>query len=172
MFRTVDYLLRPKSIALVGASDSSRGGWVQEIYYNLEFSGFPAKLYLVNPKRRELWGRPVYSNFAAIPEPVDLALTVIPTAAVVDTLAEASANGLKCALIYAAQFGEGGDAEGQKRGQALLALSDKHGLALRWSGQDATARSRSSSRSRTTTGKASAGSARPPSRAAPFPRST
>ena len=57
MFRTVDYLLRPKSIALVGASDSSRGGWVQEIYYNLEFSGFPAKLYLVNPKRRELWGK-------------------------------------------------------------------------------------------------------------------
>ena len=81
MFRTVDYLLRPKSIALVGASNSSRGGWVQEIYYNLEFSGFPAKLYLVNPKRRELWGRPVYPNFAAIPEPVDLALTVIPTAA-------------------------------------------------------------------------------------------
>ena len=130
MFRTVDYLLRPKSIALVGASDSSRGGWVQEIYDNLEFSGFPAKLYLVNPKRRELWGRPVYPNFAAIPEPVDLALTIIPTAAVVDTLAEAAANGLKCALIYAAQFGEGGDAEGRKRAQALLALSDKHGLRI------------------------------------------
>ena len=71
MFRTVDYLLRPKSIALVGASDLSRGGWVQEIYDNLEFSGFPAKLYLVNPKRRELWGRPVYPNFSAILEPVD-----------------------------------------------------------------------------------------------------
>ena len=130
MFRSVDYLLRPKTIALVGASDSSRGGWVQEIYDNLEFSGFPAKLYLVNPKRRELWGRPVYPNFAAIPEPIDLALTIIPTVHVVDTLAEASANGLRCALIYAAQFGEGGDAEGQKRAQALLALSDKHGLRI------------------------------------------
>ena len=43
VFRTVDYLLRPKSIALVGASDSSRGGWVQEIYDNLEFSGFPGE---------------------------------------------------------------------------------------------------------------------------------
>ena len=130
MFRTVEYLLRPKTIALLGASDSSRGGWVQEIYDNLEFSGFPAKLYLVNPKRRELWGRPVYPNFAAIPEPVDLALTIIPTVAIVDTLAEAAANGLKCALIYAAQFGEGGDAEGQKRAQALTALSDKHGLRI------------------------------------------
>jgi acyl-CoA synthetase (NDP forming) len=130
VFRNVEHLLRPKSIALLGASDSSRGGWVQEIYDNLEFSGFPAKLYLVNPKRRELWGRPVYPNFAAIPEPVDLALTIIPTVAIVDTLTEAAAAGLKCALIYAAQFGEGGDAEGQKRAQALLALSDKHGLRI------------------------------------------
>ena len=46
------------------------------------FSGFPAKIYLVNPKRSELWGRKVYPSFAAIPEPVDLALTVIPTSAV------------------------------------------------------------------------------------------
>ena len=130
MFRSVEHLLRPKSIALLGASDSSRGGWVQEIYDNLEFSGFPAKLYLVNPKRRELWGRPVYPNFAAIPEPVDLALTIIPTVAIVDTLTEAAAAGLKCALIYAAQFGEGGDAAGQKRAQALLALSEKHGLRI------------------------------------------
>src|SRR5882724_1597070 len=130
VFRPVDYLLRPKTIALVGASDSSRGGWGQEIYENLEFSGFPAKIYLINPKRSELWGRKVYPNFGAIPEPVDLALTVIPTSAVVDTLTEGAASGLKCALIYAAQFGEGGDPEGQKRAQALRALSEKNGLRI------------------------------------------
>jgi acyl-CoA synthetase (NDP forming) len=130
LFRCVDHLLRPKSIALVGASDSSRGGWIQEIYDNLEFSGFPARIYLVNPKRQELWGRPVYPNFAALPEPVDLALTIIPTVRVVETLAEAAANGLKCALIYAAQFGEGGNAEGRQRADALLALSDRHGLRI------------------------------------------
>ena len=130
MFHTVDYLLRPKSIAIIGASDSSRGGWAQDIHDNLEYCGFPAKLYLVNPKRRELWGRPVYPNFAAIPEQVDLALTIIPSALIPDTLAEAAAHGLKCALVYAAQFGEGGDAEGRQRAQALLALSDKYGLRI------------------------------------------
>jgi acetate---CoA ligase (ADP-forming) len=130
MFRPVHDLLRPKSIALVGASDSSRGGWAQEIYDNLEYAGFPAKIYLVNPKRRELWGRTVYPDFAAIPEPVDLALTVIPTAAVVDTLTEAAGSGLKCALIYAAQFGEGGDPEGGKRAQELRRLSEATGLRI------------------------------------------
>ena len=120
MFRTVDHLLRAKSIAIIGASDSSRGGWAQEIYNNLEYSGFPAKLYLVNPKRQEVWGRKVYPNFAAIGEPVDLALTVIPSVGIPDTLAEAAEHGLKCALIYAAQFGEGGDAAGRGRADALL----------------------------------------------------
>ena len=67
MFRDVECLLRPKVIAIVGASDSSRGGWAQEIYDNLEHCGFPAKLYLVNPKRKELWGRPVYPDFAVDP---------------------------------------------------------------------------------------------------------
>lgn len=130
MFRSVDHLLRPKTIAIIGASDSSRGGWAREIYENLEFSGFPAKIYLVNPKRSELWGRPVFPNFAAIPEPVDLALTIIPSAAIPETLAEAAAHGLKCALIYAAQFGEGGDPEGRRRADAVRALCETHGLRV------------------------------------------
>jgi acyl-CoA synthetase (NDP forming) len=130
VFRTVDHLLRAKSIAIIGASDSSRGGWAQEIYNNLEHCGFPAKLYLVNPKRQEVWGRKVYPNFAAIGEPVDLALTVIPSVGIPDTLAEAAEHGLKCALIYAAQFGEGGDAAGRGRADALLKLSEKHGLRI------------------------------------------
>jgi acyl-CoA synthetase (NDP forming) len=130
VFRTAEHLLRARSIAIIGASDSSRGGWAQEIYNNLEYCGFPAKLYLVNPKRQEVWGRKVYPNFAAIGEPVDLALTVIPSAGVPDTLAEAAEHGLKCALIYAAQFGEGGDAAGKSRADALLKLSAKYGLRI------------------------------------------
>jgi acetate---CoA ligase (ADP-forming) len=130
VFRKVDYLLRPKSIAIIGASDSSRGGWAQAIYENLEHCGFPARLYPVNPKRSEVWGRRVFPNFAAIPEPVDLALTIVPTAYVTEALAEAAQHGLKCALIYAAQFGEGGDPEGRKRADALVALTEKHGLRI------------------------------------------
>ena len=59
VFRSVDHLLRPKTIAIIGASDSSRGGWAREIYDNLEYSGFPARLYLVNPKRSPLARSPM-----------------------------------------------------------------------------------------------------------------
>ena len=40
-----------------------------------------------------------YPDFAAVPEPVDLALMVIPAEALPVSLEEAAANGLKGALL-------------------------------------------------------------------------
>ena len=131
MFRSVDCLLRPKSIAIVGASDSSRGGWAQEIYDNLDYCGFPAKIYLVNPKRSELWGRPVYPNFAAIPEPVDLALTIIPRRS---GRRHARRSGGAWAQVRADLCGavrRGRRRRGaQARAGAAGALASKHGLRI------------------------------------------
>ncbi len=130
MFRSVDALLRPKVIAIVGATERGGDGWSKAIYDNLGHCGFPARVYLVNPRREELWGERVYPNFAAIPETVDLALTIIPAPFIPDTLAEGAANGLKCALIYAARFGEGGDEEGAQRAALVRGLCARHGLRV------------------------------------------
>ncbi len=129
MFRSVTDLLRPKTIAIIGASDRS-DGWSKAIYDNLAFCGFPAKVYLVNPKRSELWGKTVHPDFASLPERIDLALTIIPAPGIPETLAEAAAHGLGCALIYAARFGEGGDAEGEARASAVRALCEEKGLRV------------------------------------------
>ncbi|HZT50551.1 MAG TPA: acetate--CoA ligase family protein [Stellaceae bacterium] len=130
MFRSVDALLRPRTIAIVGATDRGGDGWSKAIYDNLAHCGFPAKVYLVNPRREELWGERVYPNFASIPEPVDLALTIIPAPFIPETLTEAAAHGLKSALIYAARFGEGGDAEGAERARIVRALCQEKGLRV------------------------------------------
>ena len=130
VFRSVDALLRPKVIAIVGATDKGGDGWSKSIYDNLAFCGFPARVHLINPGRSELWGVKVYPNFAALPEPVDLALTIIPAQFIPDTLAEGAAHQLKCALIYAARFGEGGDAEGEARADAVRELCTHHGLRV------------------------------------------
>ena len=47
----------------------------------LEQAGFPIRVYLINPRRDELWGQKVYPDFASLPEPVDLALSIIPAEA-------------------------------------------------------------------------------------------
>lgn len=125
MFRSVEQLFRPRSIAIVGASESGAGGWPRAIFGNLEHAGFPVPVYLINPRRDRLWGREVYPSFASLPEPVDLALTIIPAERVVDALAEGHANGLKAALVFAARFGEGGDEAGAARARGLAELCDR-----------------------------------------------
>ena len=130
MFRSAEALLRPKSIAIVGASDTSGSGWARAVFDNLAHGGFPARVYLINPKRDRLWDQQVYPSFAALPEKIDLGIVIIPAPLVPETLAEAAANGLKCALLYAARFGEGGDVEGQARTQAVVALCEKYGLRV------------------------------------------
>ena len=124
VFKSVEQLFRPRSIAIVGASESGAGGWPRAIFGNLEHAGFPVPVYLINPRRDRLWDREVYPSFASLPGPVDLALTLIPAEAVVDSLADGLANGLKAALVFAARFGEGGDEPGGQRARELAALCD------------------------------------------------
>jgi acetyltransferase len=130
MFRSVETLLKPRSIAIVGASESGGGGWAKSIYNNLAYAGFPAKTFLINPKRTELWGEKVYPDFASLGDRVDLALIIIPSEGVPAVLSEGAANGLRCALIFASRFGEGGDEEGARRGAEIKAISEQSGLRL------------------------------------------
>jgi acyl-CoA synthetase (NDP forming) len=120
-FREVDAIFRARSLALVGASEA---GWTATIFRNLRASGATAAIYPVNPKRERVWGERCYPSFAAIPEAVDLALTIVPAAAVAPALREGAAHGLRAAIVYAAGFGEGGDAAGAERAAELGALAD------------------------------------------------
>jgi acyl-CoA synthetase (NDP forming) len=130
VFRSAEAFFRPRSVAIVGASETGGGGWPRAIFSNLEYAGFPTEVYLINPRREELWGRKVYPDFASLPEPVDLALTIVPAEAIPGVLADGVAHGLKSALIYAARFGEGGDEEGAKRADAVRKLCDENGLVV------------------------------------------
>jgi acetate---CoA ligase (ADP-forming) len=130
VFRSAEAFFRPRSVAIVGASETGGGGWPRAIFSNLEYAGFPTEVYLINPRREELWGRKVYPDFASLPGPVDLALTIVPAEAIPGVLADGVAHGLKSALIYAARFGEGGDEEGAKRADAVRKLCDENGLVV------------------------------------------
>ncbi|MEE2654504.1 MAG: acetate--CoA ligase family protein [Pseudomonadota bacterium] len=130
MFQSAKPFFQPKTVAIVGASETGGGGWPRAIYKNLEFANFPAKVYLINPRRDELWGQKVYPDFSSLPEPIDLALTIIPAEFIPETLADGAKNGLKAALVYAARFGEGGDDVGAERADKLRDLCEDTGLVV------------------------------------------
>jgi len=119
-FRPVDAIFHARSLALVGASEN---GWTATIFRNLQARGATAAIYPVNPRRERVWGERCYPSFAAIPAPVDLALTIVPAPAVPAALREGLDHGLRAAIVYAAGFGEGGDAAGEARAAELRALA-------------------------------------------------
>lgn len=130
VFRSVEQLLRPRSIAIIGASETGGGGWAKQLFDNLAFAGFPVEVYLINPRRSELWGQKVYPDFGAIGTPIDLGVAVVPAEATPDVLADGVKHGLKAALVYGARFGEGGDPDGARRAAALQTLSENAGLRI------------------------------------------
>jgi acetate---CoA ligase (ADP-forming) len=120
---SVEALFRPRSIALVGASDSAAGGWSRAIFENVRAAAPDIALHAINPRRDTVWGRPCYPSFAALPAPADLALVITPAAGIPATLREGLAHGLRAATIYAAGFGEGEDPAGRALAGELLAIA-------------------------------------------------
>ena len=124
--RPVENLLSARSVAIIGASP--KGRWPMGIYRNLKKAKYNGKIFLVNPNYKEIAEDPCYPNLAALPEAPEHLLMLIPTKAVLSTLEEAAKLGSKAATVYSAGFGEGTDAEGKKRGQALHELCERTGL--------------------------------------------
>jgi acetyltransferase len=114
--RNLIHLLRPKSIALIGASDHP-GHMGQVTWRNLQNSGFQGRLFAVNPSHAKLGDAVVYRNVAALPEAPDLAVIVTPAATVPGIVEELAAKGAKGAVIISAGFS---GAEGQALKQRML----------------------------------------------------
>ena len=126
--KPVENLLRAKSVAIVGASQ--KGAWPQGIYRNLKGAKFPGGVYLLNPNYTDLYGDKCYPNLAALPEVPEELLVLIPTRAVLGVLEEAARLGTKSATIYTAGFGEGDDAKGKERAQAMKELCERTGMVI------------------------------------------
>ena len=122
MFRDVEPLLKPKSMAIVGASETGGEGWSRVLYQNLRDAGMPVKTYLINPQRDELWGERVYPNFRALPQSVEHAAILVPAQFVNTVMRDGIANGLRAATIFSAGFGEGRKKIGAERGEELSGL--------------------------------------------------
>lgn len=105
LFRSPEAVLRPKSLAIVGASD--RGGqanWSKVIYENLRASGIGIPIYPVNPRHAAIWGQRCYPSLERLPQPVDLALVIAPAPAVPQILRAGSEYGIKASIVYSAGF--------------------------------------------------------------------
>jgi acyl-CoA synthetase (NDP forming) len=98
-------LLRPRSVAVVGANDRP-GSYGDVIFRNLAAAGFEGAVWGVNPKRDEVHGRPCVPRLTDLPEAVDAVVVAIPAAACPAVIVEAGERGCGGAIVLAAGFGE------------------------------------------------------------------
>lgn len=124
----LDRILRPRSLAIVGASADPRafGGFVQG---NLERFGYEGQLHLISRSSAEINGRPCVKTVDELPEGIDVAVLAIPEAGVLDAVKGLAARRCHAAVLFASGYAEAGE-EGQVRQQALAAAAREAGILL------------------------------------------
>src|SRR6185436_4831259 len=109
MASELDVILRPRSIAVIGASRSPTSIG-HEILANLLRHGFTGPVYPVNPGARAVHSIKAYPAVGDLPERVDLAVIVVPRPLVAGVVEQCGAAGVRGLVVISAGFREvGGD---------------------------------------------------------------
>jgi acyl-CoA synthetase (NDP forming) len=105
---SLDALFRPRSVAILGASDDATRISGRPVRYLIE-GGFKGGIYPVNPNRETVQGLKAYKTLADVPEVPDVALLAVPAALTEQAIAECVAKGVKGAVIFSAGYAESGE---------------------------------------------------------------
>jgi acetyltransferase len=126
--RNLQYLFKPKSLALVGASKkpSSVGAVLAR---NLFDAGFDGPIMPVNPKYSAIEGVLTYPDVASLPVTPDLGVISTPPETVPGIVAELGARGTRAAVIITAGFGESSK-RGKELERAVLDAAKPHGVRV------------------------------------------
>lgn len=102
-----DALFRPRGIAVVGASNDPTKLSGRPLDFLLRL-GYEGSIVAVNPTRAEVQGVKAYPKLADASGPIDLAIVVLPAAAVTQALRDCAAAGVAAAIVFASGFSEMG----------------------------------------------------------------
>jgi len=125
---SLDALLRPRSIAVIGASDNPKriGGVPVDL---LKRAGFE-RLYPVNPKNETVQGLAAYADIESVPETVDLVIIALSAELTLPMLERCHALGITAAMVFASGYAETGEAEGLGKQRDLVDFARRTGMRI------------------------------------------
>ena len=124
----LDALFNPSSVAVVGAS-STPGKVGHDIFVNILKGGFTGTLYPVNPKAKSIASVRAYPDIQDIPDPIDLAIIILPPLHAETAIKHAIDKGVKAVVIVSAGFKEVGG-EGLKIERRIVAMCREAGVRV------------------------------------------
>ncbi|HET7375911.1 MAG TPA: CoA-binding protein, partial [Anaerolineae bacterium] len=124
----LDTLFAPRSIAVIGASrDESKLGY--GVARNLVGSGYRGGIYLINPKADQILGQHCYPSIKDAPDPIDLAVLIVPAASVPQTLIDCGTRGVRTAIVVSGGFGET-DKAGKELEAQIVEVAQRYHIRL------------------------------------------
>ncbi len=117
-----------KGVAILGASTNPRK-LSYGILENLISYGYKGEVYPVNPNASEILGKKAYASITDVPDPVELAVVVLPVTVIMDTMKEIGERGIKAVVIITGGFRELGE-EGAKVERAVKELARSYGMRV------------------------------------------
>ncbi|MFC8831292.1 GNAT family N-acetyltransferase [Streptomyces sp. NPDC057137] len=130
--RSVQRLLGPSSVAVVGAGRTA-GGVGRAVLRNLLDGGFTGRTYAVNlalpPELAAIDGVPAVRSLAEIREPVDLAIVAVPAERVPEVVADCGEHGVQGLVVLSAGYAESGPV-GRERQRALVRQARSYGMRV------------------------------------------
>lgn len=126
--RSVDVLLQPRSVAVIGASDDASKAGGRPLHYLIN-GGFAGPIVPVNPRRDRVQGLAAARSIRDTGVPIDCAVIVVPAEATIDTLEECAEAGVGSAVVFSGGFAELG-AVGEERQAAMASLVRRSGMRL------------------------------------------
>jgi acetyl coenzyme A synthetase (ADP forming)-like protein len=122
MNSSLDPILRPRSVAVVGASRQPNTiGW--QIVDNLLRYEFQGAVYPVNPRAEFIHSIPAFPTVAAVGRAVDLAVITVPKEHVLGAVRDCAASGVRGIVVISAGFKEVGPAGLAREREVLEALA-------------------------------------------------
>lgn len=119
-------LMRPRSVALVGASEKKGFGYWTA--YNLLQSRDRLRIYFIHPTREQVLGQPCYRSVSQLPEVVDCVILATRRDTVPALLEEAGEKGVGSAMVYASGFAEEHTETGRALEEQVKAIAARYGM--------------------------------------------
>ncbi len=124
----LEIFFNPDGVAVIGASADPEK-LSHAVVRNLKEHGYRGPIYPVNPRGGTILGYPVYPTILEVPDPVELAVIMIPAPAVPGALTECGERGLRAAIVITGGFRETGP-EGAALEQQLKEIGQHYGMRL------------------------------------------
>lgn len=124
----LEAIFAPQSVAIVGASpDPTKLG--NRVLRNVVENGYGGRIVPIHPTAPSVLDLPAYATISAVPDPIDLAVIVVPPQAVLPVVEECGAKGVQGLVVITAGFKEVGGA-GKELERKLVALVRQYGMRM------------------------------------------